>query len=36
MSKIYDDLDRYKNAVLCDCIKSSDIMKKITGCFIDN
>ncbi len=30
MSKIYDDLDRYKNAVLCDCIKSSDIMKKIT------
>lgn len=30
MDKIYDNCDKYKNAVLCDCIKSSDIMKEIT------
>lgn len=30
MNKMYDDLDKYKNAVLSDCIKSRDIMKEIT------
>lgn len=30
MDKIYDDLDKYKNAILSDYIKSSDIMKEIT------
>ena len=30
MNKKYDNLDEYKMAVLSDCIKSTDIMKKIT------
>jgi hypothetical protein len=28
MNKKYDNLDEYKMAVLSDCIKSTDIMKK--------